>query len=348
MAVLGQTAGGDAVGSYACAAMSELRRKGPDDADHPAETPAKPERPGERPDMEIRSADQNPDWPVDRRKVTAAQRYYSDLVKQMGDAPPIGETGVVYVRDWSTGESLDHRHRMGRDDRTEPGDSNVEPGSPDAADPPEEAPSLPYLDASAFHDADDGWDDVVAPTDDHALPDADGRTDDDLRTAIGVPEELGPDSARSTSMDISEVRDQIAKSDSRRPPDFDRDNSRLEARTVERTDEGWYDRLEGPEPSNYESRFKNFRAKYAQKSNGIGNMVHDSVDNLKGLFSHPPTHESVGHVPPAPDMPAPLHGAHTAGDLASGVVAGAFAVSALTRMMQDKLENRKDRHGDNG
>lgn len=331
--------------------MSELRRPGgADDADKPAVNDKAADKPVDRPRFEIRTADMNADWPVDRRAVTKAQRHYIDLVKQNGDVPP-GNGDPGYVRDWATGESLDHEypHITGAKDRTKPGDPPDETVRDSA---PGAGLSLPHLDARAFRDTDEGWDDIVAPAaerdGDRASLDADDRPGEDLSTPAGVPGELGPDDARSTSMSISEARDRIAKSDTDRLPDFHRDNSRLAARAVERTDEGWYDRIEGPETSNYDSKFKNFRAKYAKKSDDIGDMVHDSVDNLKGIFSHPPTHESVGHVPPAQDMPAPLQGTHTAGDLASGVVAGAFAVSALTRMMQDKLENRKDRHGDNG
>lgn len=267
MAVPGQTGRGHAVGSYARRAMSELRRNdGPDGADNPAEVPAKPDRPGERPNVEIRSADQNPDWPVDRRKVTAAQRYYSDLVKQAGDAPPLGDTDVVYVKDWASGESLDHKypHIAGGKDRHTP-----------------EVRRSPYADP---------------------------------------------------------------------PPGFGRNNSDLEARTVQRAEDvDRTTRFSELEPGRRRSRGP--WDQIAAKSDEVIEKAQDVSDGIANLFDPPrPTGSFAGS---APDTPAhitnPYAGhQHHVGDTVATVAALTFIGVDLGRKLRDKINERKDRNAGHG
>lgn len=319
--------------------MSELRRNGgANDADTPVVNDKSADKSAGRPQLEIRTADMDPERPVNRPLVTKAQRYYSDLVKQAGDVPPVGDTDVVYVKDWATGESLDHKypHIAGGKDR------------PESDDPPDEAmPGFARLDGRAFQAADDGWGEVVAPAD--ATPETDDRPGDELSTPAGVPSDVGTDRARSASMSISERRDRIAKSDAGPLPDFHRDNSGLDASTVGRTDESWYDRLDGPQTEETDSRARSLVKKAAKSTDKILEIVGNNTDISRDISGRPPTQPAVGHAPPSsPDMPGPLHGAHTPGDVATAIASAMLTVGAVGSMVYHKYENRKDRHGGNG
>lgn len=125
---------GLAVGPYADAAMSELRRNGgPDDGDKTADAVSNTDSPARRPNLEIRSADQNPDWPVDRRKVTTTQRHFLNIEKESADSPIAGGPVTTLSADWKTGESADSRHAPPSRDkgRKKPDDSPYADPPPD-------------------------------------------------------------------------------------------------------------------------------------------------------------------------------------------------------------------------
>lgn len=88
--------------------------------------------------------------------------------------------------------------------------------------------------------------------------------------------------------------------------------------------------------------------KLAEKSDELTEKIHDAVDTADAIFhNRPPTHSVVG-VPPPPDLTPPQYGTHTAGDVASALVAGAFTATELSRRMHGKFSDWKDRHGGNG
>lgn len=122
--------------------MGELRNNdGPDDGDTPADEPAVPDKPAERPRFEIRSADMNKDWPVRRHLVTPAQREYI----RTGAADALSRGGPVkYSMDWESGESLDHRYLppLARD-RARDGDATASEDDGDHSAPENEPDRTP-------------------------------------------------------------------------------------------------------------------------------------------------------------------------------------------------------------
>lgn len=372
---------GHRVGSYAGAAMSELRRSGgADDADKPALNEGAADKPAARPKFELRTTDMDANWPVDRRAVTKTQRAYIESVRKNGGPPPPRPEGIGYVRDWSTGESLDHEYPYitGDKDRTEPDDAPTgetvrdgEPGDTPSVSTPM-PPTLQHatatgverlraadaagvggltekgfsgLDGRVFEETDDGWNESLASADDR---DAGARPHADVTSPAGIPGELDPDRARETSMTISEARDQIARSRVEPPPDFHRDNSRLEAGVGDLEDEKWHDGLDGPMTGESDSKTKSLLKITSKGSDNVLNVIGGNTEIANGITDRPPLKQVVGQVSPSSqDMPNPVHPPPGV-DAATAIASALLTVGAVGSMMHEKYESRKDRHGGNG
>lgn len=273
--------------------MSELRRNGgADDGDGPADNVAKADDPTHRPNPEIRSVDQNADWPVDRRKVTAAQRHFIGIEKQAADSPSDREPVSTLSVDWKTGESADGHYP--------PPDSDAGRDEPATSD--------------------DG--------DDRGEPD-DSSGDLDRTPTGNTPAERHSPYAEP-------------------PGDFNRDNSDLEARTLERTEDATgFSGFDDVKPGRRKSRGS--WDKIVEKSGNVVKGVQDSADKLDHVFNPPrPTGQFVGSTPDPPQHITQQYAGHHVGDIAAAVTTVVIIAVDTSRKVHRKFDEWKDKNAGNG
>lgn len=341
--------------------MSELRRnRGPDDGDKPPDRPAPADKPARESSPEFRTSDQIPGREVDRRKVTPAQREFLRTEKQAADSGVPHKRITTYSMDWSSGDHINGWYDPPKHDkdRPDPADSSDEPEpdtKPDHAE--SQFPTLQHTNATgverlrtadtASHDKQPVRDDRRIDPDDHsapAAPDDDRREPDD-------PSEEREEGADAPADDLDRTPRGNTPAERRSPyadssVEFNRDNSGLEARSIQRTD-GEFKELK-PADATGDNRRRRVMNKVLEKSDTITSKVQDGAKTVDSILSRPPTQPTVGCTPTPTEMRAEQYGAHSPGDTVSALAAGALAVGMVISKMHDKYGARKEQHDGNG
>lgn len=151
-----------------------------------------------------------------------------------------------------------------------------------------------------------------------------------------------------TLIDEDKSRSIEIKPDVRKHIDPDVPNKLYEGVDVEPLPSG--DRIvaEGNEINDRRSRAERLREKIAQNREDALDGVKSTTDKVKAIFDGPPPSGTlVGTPKHHPIIEAPRH-ATSAGDVAAGLVAGAFLIAEIYRIAHDERKTREeDRGGDN-
>lgn len=178
----------------------------------------------------------------------------------------------------------------------------------------------------------DGWYDPPSRDDDHDAP-SPSDEDDDRGNLDHVPPGNTP-----------AVRDSPYAEP---PTDFHRDNAELEFRKLERTDAADAQKVQPMDTTRRRGRgIRGLSDRVSEKSEDALGLVKKAVDGADDVFQHPPGHATAGTVQVTGDHHDAQYGSPT--DIATGALAGAFALVIGSSKVHEMFSSWKARHDRNG